>query len=512
MIIFICFLSDNARGKKLIRLVRRVSGLLLQLTVFELPTAVAMAAYEATKIQLLSELEIPQEKKIGEDLLDGTENEGSACEVEHRGFAEERAKTTILTKYPPPAFRIVGFDPKSRRKVTLGIEPQAIIEVAGGVFSPYLDPSIASRRKELAKVVCDSLVLVFPGGGQPFELMLPWSGSRKESSGGTNVSSGDTTKDSRSSAERVNKRPGRIFRSAMKISKYELIVTIFTTPTSSNDDSTQHRNLDFNFYSPAASEATDLIVTESQQEERLGGSRILSYSEGVMRAAVIRRFCKFFRAEIIEDILDPHKKTLDVTLLPPDKGFITDYQQIGTPSPGDDVRPVGYPSVFFPLNTCGRPLHRRGMTLFQRQSCTNTKIERHSEKSQEQEFLVTLYTKSSLENAERGLVVKLYNRSNSETSILHIGPSELMRICSQAQEPDLLQDLVKAQEQEDELQLDSVEGGFSEITEKGGLIRQTQHIINQLMDIVCNDLGYFLDPQEKVVPFIKSAPRGILPE
>jgi len=31
--------------------------------------------------------------------------------------------------------------------------------------------------------------------------------------------------------------------------------------------------------------------------------------------------------------------------------------------PPAQVRPVGIPGVFFPLDTCGRILHRRGMTL-----------------------------------------------------------------------------------------------------------------------------------------------------
>ena len=34
------------------------------------------------------------------------------------------------------------------------------------------------------------------------------------------------------------------------------------------------------------------------------------------------------------------------------------------------VRPVGIPGVFFPLDTCGRILHRRGMTLKVRFSST----------------------------------------------------------------------------------------------------------------------------------------------
>ena len=55
---------DNARGKKIIRLVRRVSGLLMQLTVFELPSNVADAAYNITKAQLTATATVAADEEV----------------------------------------------------------------------------------------------------------------------------------------------------------------------------------------------------------------------------------------------------------------------------------------------------------------------------------------------------------------------------------------------------------------------------------------------------------------
>ena len=87
--------SESARGKKIVRLVRRVSGMLLQLTIFELPASVVEAAN-----------------------LNATIYEPENTET---GYAEEREVTKRLEKFPPPAFRIVGYDPRSKKKVCIAL-------------------------------------------------------------------------------------------------------------------------------------------------------------------------------------------------------------------------------------------------------------------------------------------------------------------------------------------------------------------------------------------------------
>ncbi|RYH20765.1 hypothetical protein EON65_22480 [archaeon] len=470
------------------RLVRRVSGILLQLTVFELPQAVAEAALigyiPSNPAHLGIDVSIPE---LAAAVSRG-ENEV--------GFAEVRTILSNLKRHTPPAFRVVGYDPRSKRKVILSVQPQAILEVAGGVFSPYLNPD---KRKDLAKVVCDALMLYFPAN-KPYELTIPWSGAKNITS---NAEVGrDKKVSNRSSAERVMQRKGRIFRSGMRISKYDLVLSVFQDDSDAAMLSTQGMRLIFNFYSPSVSEAAEVVVDEAQQLERMG-KLITSNPEGSIRAAAVRRFCRFFRAEIIEDILDPTHRTLHVVLLPPDKGFVSEYQYIRVPPPGENIRPVGLPTVFAPLDTCGVAIHRRGMTLFNRDRDTQP---------QQKEFLVTVYTKSPIENPERGLVIKLYDRATSQTSVLHLGPSELMRICSHADEPDLMADMVTAQVMQDQSIADVIEEGFKEFTKKGELESKTKSLVDIYVDVVLRDLGFYMSPLDTVVPYVLSAPKGIFPQ
>lgn len=408
------------------------------------------------------------------------------------GFAELRESTQLLVKFPPPAFRIVGYDPRSKRKVILMAEPKAITEICGGIFSPYLDPE---KRKELARVVGDSLVLNFPGGDTPFELVLPWSGSKVTASTAT-VSKDEKKISQRSSAERVVKRPGRLFRSAMRICQLELLVSLYSHVISAVTGETQ---LIFNFYSTAASSSVEVVLSEKDQIDRIGRP-VLTYTEGAIRTAVVRRLCRFFKAMILVDVLDESKKTLLVDLLPPKKSFVSDYQEVEVFTGLENVRPVGIPGVFFPLDTCGRILHRRGMTL-----------KNGDKKKPDKDFIISVYTKSINENPERGLVVKLYDRGSSSNAVLHIGASEMINLCNRKDEPDLLRDLVYAKSEEDAFKLDEVETGFKAFTSKGDLENATRKLVDYLMDIVLSDLGFRYSPVDGVIPYLLSAPRGIPP-
>ena len=91
---------------------------------------------------------------------------------------------------------------------------------------------------------------------------------------------------------------------------------------------------------------------------------------------------------------------------------------------------MGIPGVFFPLDTCGRILHRRGMTLKVRLSSAimcnmqlstsyldlNIGNQNENKKQRDREFVVSVYTKSAAENPERGLVIKLYDRGSSHNA------------------------------------------------------------------------------------------------
>lgn len=434
------------------------------------------------------------------------------------------------------------------------------------MFSPYLDPASEEKRRFLARVVCESLILYFPGTSAntaseeqksseaAFQLVVPWSGARHlistasdaskpsqspkkrleqtvEEKDGEEGDSKDASKKTsattsmRASAERVLQRHGRVFRAVVKVGRYELLLSLYThkLPANANANAhsapsnAMHTNSDegskvtradeseseaetkaevaaaveeeeelliFNFYCPPISQSAEIVVDRAQQVERHPQGRLLlSYREGAARATAIRRFVReFIDAQILEDLVDPTIKQLLIALRPPTKHFVNDYK--GSGSTAEELRPVGIPALFMPLDTLGVGVHRVGLKLqhvveAERESQQRAIRYRRpssaasSAKGEEREpaggggggaanevsvvqedppqmrfapreCLVTLYTKSALETLERGVIVKIYERASSRTSVLHLGASEIMRQCESAREPDLLRDYVTA--------------------------------------------------------------------
>lgn len=551
---------NNLRGKKILRLARRVSGVILQLTVFEVPPV-----DKKTLKKMRTGIDFDEDEEGGKKRTrkvindEGEEVEepiGDDDEDEDEDAAKGKSllSKTKIAHFEAPTLRVIGYDSRSKRKVVYIATPELLVEKAGGPYSPYLDPN---KRRDLAKILCESLQLIFPRS-KPFELFVPWSGSGSNAAATQQVTGEKLTW--RSGADRVIKRSGKIFRSAMRISKLELLVTLYVqdvpqsvtlnkeleeggggkgTDESKNAEDggedggyeegdgdaedlkrkkeereKKKKEEDFevyvpeepkkqlicNFYSTHASEATELVVSEEEQIKRLG-KPLLEFTEGIIRATAVRRFCRYFHADLIEDPKDMFKKVLKVQLIKPRKDFVQDYRQVGVQPPGEDIRPVGYPQVFLPLNTCGRMLHRRGMTLTNQ---TNKNLP-------PLEYVVTVYTKTVVEGPERGLVVKMYERGHSETAILHLGTAELQRLITEVQEPDLLKDIVHAKNAVDNDHLDNLEEDFVSLTTKGDKEVEYKKLVDYLIDIVLAQLGVKSNPEEKILPYIKSHPRGIAP-
>ena len=87
-----------------------------------------------------------------------------------------------------------------------------------------------------------------------------------------------------------------------------------------------------------------MLVTDEEQTDRIGRT-ILSLADGSARAIAIRRFCRNFSAEIIEDPEDSTRKILNIRLVKIKKDFISDYQEVGVPHPGENLRTFGAPDV-----------------------------------------------------------------------------------------------------------------------------------------------------------------------
>lgn len=462
--------AEKARGKKINRIVRRVNGVLMQLTTFEINTSA-------------------EQKEALKEVMDDVP----------RGSTEEE---TAIPVWEAPTLKIIGYDPRSKKKSTYIAPPQAVLEVAGGVHSPYLDPN---RRKELAKIAAESLALSFPKD-KPFQLVMQWSGSSKEFTTATLATNKNKRKGTtRAPADAILNRTGKLFRTAMVVGRVDCVVTFYSQVvqgSNSNASGYVEKQLIANFYSRAAAEATEIVVSDQEQTERIGRT-IASFPEGELRAAAVRRLLRFFHCDVIPDLSsdDIDRKILHVVLRPPGKDFLTEYMASKPTPPGDDIRPVGIPAVFLPLDTCGQMLHRCSMKI------ANVT---HRDKAP-LDYLISVYTKSEREGAERGLVIKFYERDTSTTFILHIGAGVLQELCERDNEPTLIREMAMAVTKANAEIQDEVESEFEAITEKGALKNMAGKLINHLVQIVLADIILIDGADDLPIPYLKSKGKGLVP-
>ena len=499
------FEAEKARGKKISRLVRRVNGMLMQLITFEIKTDPEdLLAITDSKINSAAgmEEETPVENIEGNSSLLSSMGKTSADADIEKGAAEKRSETK-LKKFAPPTLKIIGYDPRSKRKCFYIAKPAAILEVAGGIYSPYLDPS---RRKELAKIASEALSLNFPKG-KPFELVMQWSGASKEFAAASVAKVPTKGNTFRSGAETILKRTGKLFRTAMVLGRVETIVTLYSQnkplvlaegeKDQSGVSGYVEKQLVVNVYTRAASEAAEMVVSDKEQVERIGRT-IASFSEGEMRGAAVRRFMRFMHCDLIDDLEAEHgKRMVHLVLRPPNKDFLTEYMASKPTPPGEDIRPTGIPAVFLPLDTCGEFLFRCSMQLGN-----------YAKDDEQKDYIITVYAKSETEGPERGLVIKIYERDTSSTAILHLGPKEIIRICDSHNEFDLMRDIVKARQAVKNEKLDEIETRFKQLTKKGTLEVESANLTNVMIKHVLDDLALTQGPDDSLMPYLKSLGRS----
>lgn len=77
--------------------------------------------------------------------------------------------------YLPPTFKIIAYDPKTRRKLVLPVACDALLEIAGGVHSQYLAPERYHRcPSESWRLTLPSILLFFnPSSASPSYSLHP---------------------------------------------------------------------------------------------------------------------------------------------------------------------------------------------------------------------------------------------------------------------------------------------------------------------------------------------------
>jgi hypothetical protein len=450
-----------------------------------------------------------------------------------------------------PALRVVAYDPQSKRKISFMPPIEAILEISGGIYSPFLDKE---RRKELAKIVCDSLFLMERPRGSRFELSIRWSGTLQDAT----AAMISVKRSWRALSAAGAKRKGKLYNASVRISKMELSVTMYSASSapvgtmrgSRGQEHMRPHQLVVSFCSNMAPEAVELTVTSEQQESRIGRP-LERFVEGSIRDTAARRLCQWFRATLVTDPEDDTRKSLHVELMRVRKGYLNEYEKVGGTEPGEDLRPVGVPECFMPLDTCGDFLYRRSIQLPNRSPDLDLS-----------NYVVNVYTKRKGDDANKGLVLKMYNPETPDSMVLHVGPSVLARICSQAgeAEADLLRSMATAMRERDaarqqqavpgkgkdggsgsgrgkgkgkgkshstgktakpaEAPVDGknlsdgpVEDGeaLATLTDEGSARSQADRLVEHMVELVLPHLGVYQDPTNNTVPYITSENKGVFP-
>jgi hypothetical protein len=372
--------------------------LLLQIVVFELPPVGEIFGGEKP----------PADKP--QPLSKATATLDSASVTSTSDSSLSRKKREPLQYHSPPLIRVIGYDPRTKKNSIIEVATEAVVEVAGGAYSQYLEPD---RRKELAKILIDALAVHFPRGGG-FDLLLPWSGSKVKAS---NVQA--STKTSwRSSAEKILKRTGKIFRSAMRISSHDIIVSVYAMGiTADGTLSSSNRSVIMNFYSAKCSEATEIQLPPEVQMEYVG-KVFVDLPAGEARADAIREFCQFLRADIAEDPGDSSLRVLEVELQSKEK-------ERGA---GDGSQGITEP--------IGKILYRQKTSLYLSETREMSTTD----------YLLTLSNRSLNESdgPERGVMGRIFEPETGLTLAVTYDPEEVLELCTRSDQPDLLRDLVTA--------------------------------------------------------------------
>lgn len=219
------------------------------------------------------------------------------------------------------------------------------------------------------------------------------------------------------------------------------------------------------------------------------------FKEGQERIAALRRLIRCFYCSIETDEDDRFIKHLRVHLLESEKDFISDYKQVGMPDESSEIRPVGMPDVFLPLDVKGDQYARRVITL--------TSQDLFGRRTKQ--YVASIYSKQKGVGVENGIVITLYERESSYNGVLHVNKKELKKFCKLLGAGDILDRLVKTREMIENYPDDAMTRAFEMLTDKGKLIIQMRKVTEELLSLILDDVRVRQDAQEKTVPFLLSA-------
>ncbi|GMH87214.1 hypothetical protein TL16_g10785 [Triparma laevis f. inornata] len=290
------------RGRKLLRKAIKVSGILLQVQVFEI---------------------MPK---------DSTENDA-------------------------PTLRFLAYDPSTGNKMMLEVPGSCVEELIIAERKEFI--TVISNRYAMADEMCNNLRLLFPRGMPP-ELVMNWSkgGDHGMEDGGEGGGK------SKRPVEEKNKRSNDLLmRAGLNLQhldghvSYDAIVSVFVHKEVEDA-------LRVNIYVPRISESCEVAVLEHEQRRVLNGRKAITYPRGEPIQTALGNVCKCLKLALQDDPKIAKKKNLVATFVYSEgKPWKAAYSRLEIDDPIVN-RPVGQGGVvFIPADTRGDLVLRRGIKV-----------------------------------------------------------------------------------------------------------------------------------------------------
>ncbi|GMI41685.1 hypothetical protein TeGR_g13922 [Tetraparma gracilis] len=289
------------RGRKILRKAIKVSGVLLQIQVFEIMPV-------------------------------GPETENNA-----------------------PTLRVLAYDPSTGHKMVLEIPGEAVEEVIVEEKKSLITET--TNRYALADDICSMLKLLFPRGLPP-ELILPWSKELE-----ARKASDDDSKSRRPQEERQKRSTDLLLRAGFNLPhleghvNYDCVVSVFK----SQDVEDAVR---VNVYIPRISESCETLILLNEQRMVLNGRKVLSFPRGEPIQTALGSIIRCLKLSLQDDLKVAKKKNLVATFVyKPDKPWKAAYDRLETDEAIPN-RPVGQGNVvFIPADTRGDLIIRKGVKV-----------------------------------------------------------------------------------------------------------------------------------------------------
>jgi len=257
-----------------------------------------------------------------------------------------------------PTLRFLAYDPATGNKMLLEVPGECLEEMIVEDKKEDLIVNTANRYA-LADAMCAKLKLTFPRGLPP-ELYMPWSKSQQQ---GFDDSIAKAGRSNRPIEEKSKRSTDLLMRAGFNLqhrdglSTFDCIVSVFVHKEVEDA-------LRVNLYVPRIAESCELAILRSEQESVLNGRKAMSYARGEPIQTALGNVIRCLHLHVEDDAKIEKKRNLIATFVHKEgKNWHAAYSRLD-PKDAPVNRPSGQNAVvFIPADTRGDLIIRKGIKV-----------------------------------------------------------------------------------------------------------------------------------------------------